>query len=111
LKTKILLLASIVLSLDASAQVFMQTMLRLPDTGQTASYTSTFGEDNDYMIHAPSFLLNGNGTVTDTVTSLMWQQSDGGEMTVENARAYCDSLSLGGFTNWRLPNATRHSAS
>lgn len=105
MKTKILLLASVILSLDASAQVFIQTMLRLPDTGQTASYSFTFGEDNDYTIHAPSFLLNGNGTVTDTVTSLMWQQSDGGELTVENAIAYCDSLSLGGFTNWRLPNA------
>jgi hypothetical protein len=35
----------------------------------------------------------------------MWQQTDGGEMTVENAIIYCDTLTLGGFTNWRLPNA------
>jgi len=79
-------------------------MLRLPDTGQNTSYTNTFGEDADYDINTPFYLLNGNGTVTDTVTSLMWQQTDGGEMTIENAQLYCDTLTLGGYTDWRLPN-------
>jgi hypothetical protein len=37
---------------------------------------SNFGEDNDYIINAPSFTNNGNGTITDTVTGLMWQQAD-----------------------------------
>jgi Protein of unknown function (DUF1566)/Secretion system C-terminal sorting domain len=82
-----------------------QTMKRLPDTGQTTSYTNTFGEDNDYIINAPTFINNGNGTITDTVTTLMWQSIDGGEMTVENAIIYCDTLTLGGFINWRLPTA------
>jgi len=27
----------------------------LPDTGQTQSYTSTFGEDSDYLINPPSY--------------------------------------------------------
>ncbi len=83
----------------------MQTMLRLPDTGQTQSYTTTFGEDNDYTINAPGFLINGDGTVTDTITGLMWQQTDGGEMTFASAGQYADSLSLGGYSNWRLPSA------
>lgn len=81
-----------------------KTMLRLPDTGQNTSYTTTFGEDADYNINTPFYILNGNGTVTDTITSLMWQQTDGGEMTIENAQLYCDTLTLGGYTNWRLPN-------
>ncbi len=85
-------------------QSIQKTMLRLPDTGQKTSYTNTFGEDNDYIINPPFFINNGNGTVTDTVTGLMWQQTDGGEMTIENAMAYCDSLTLAGYTNWRLPN-------
>ena len=80
-------------------------MLRLPDTGENTSYTNTFGEDADYTIYPPFFLINGNGTVTDTVTGLMWQQADGGEMTIENAIIYCDTLTLGGYTDWRLPNA------
>jgi len=80
-----------------------KTMLRLPDTGQSTSYTSTFGEDNDYTINAPFFINNGNGTITDTITGLMWQRGDGGEMTVENAATYCDTLKLAGFSDWRLP--------
>lgn len=86
-------------------QSVTKTMKRLPDTGQNTSYTTTFGEDNDYTINAPFFKNNGNGTVTDTITGLMWQKTDGGEMTIENAVIYCDSLTLGGYTNWRLPDA------
>lgn len=88
-----------------NAQSISKTMLRLPDTGETSSYTNTFGEDSDFTINPPFFVNQGNGTVIDTVTSLMWQQTDGGEMTIENAELYCDSLTLGGYTDWRLPNA------
>ncbi len=80
-------------------------MLRLPDTGQTTSYTGTFGEDADFTINAPWFALNGDGTVTDTITGLMWQQLDGGEMTIEAAEAYCADLELAGHADWRLPTA------
>ena len=89
----------------AVAQSTTKTMKRLPDTGETTSYTNTFGEDADFNIYPPFFLINGNGTVTDTVTGLMWQQVDGGEMTIENAVIYCDTLTLGGYTDWRLPTA------
>ena len=34
----------------------------------------------------------------------MWQKTDGGEMTFEKALVYADTLTLGGFTDWRLPN-------
>lgn len=84
-------------------QQVQKTMIRLPDTGQTKSYTSTFGEDNDYSIFIPHYQNNGNGTITDTVTGLMWQQTDGGEMTYENAIAYAENLDLGGYNDWRLP--------
>ena len=50
-----------------------------------------------------SFRLNGDGTVTDQVTGLMWQQVDGGEMTWDGAKAYAGQLMLGGHTDWRLP--------
>ncbi len=90
------------------AQNVAKTMLRLPDTGQTASFTNTFGEDNDYSKNTP-FFINVNAKITtDTVTGLMWQRTDGGEMTVENAVKYCDTLTLGGYTDWRLP--TPHEA-
>lgn len=88
-----------------SAQSIPKTMLRLPDTGQTESFSATDGEDADYLCHPPYFRDNGDGTVTDTITGLMWQQVDGGEMTYESAITYADMLSLGNYTDWRLPTA------
>jgi Protein of unknown function (DUF1566)/Secretion system C-terminal sorting domain len=86
------------------AQSVLKTMNLIPDTGQYTSYTATFGEDNDYNINAPSYTNNSNGTITDNITGLMWQQVDGGEMTIENAIIYADNLFLGGFSDWRLPS-------
>ncbi len=76
---------------------------KLPDSGQSGSYSSTAGEDADYFVNPLSFTNNGNGTITDNNTGLVWQKSDGGEMTFENAVAYCNNLVLGGFSDWRLP--------
>ena len=85
------------------AQTVQKTMFLLPDTGQTTSYTATLGEDNDYNINLQSFTNNNNGTVSDNVTGLIWQQGDSGELTIEDAITYCDNLVLGGFSDWRLP--------
>lgn len=82
----------------------IRTMKRLPDTGQSSSFTNTFGEDHDYTINPPFYLNHSNGTLTDTITGLMWQRTDGGEMTFEQAQLYCDTLTLGGYTDWRLPS-------
>ena len=51
-----------------------------------------------------AFINNGDGTVTDTATGLMWQEETADEMTWEEAITYCEDLSLGGYTDWRLPN-------
>jgi hypothetical protein len=79
--------------------------LALPDTGQTASYTPTYGEDSDHRGRQPSYADNGDGTITDRVTGLMWQKKDGGEMSFDEAVAYCAGLELGGHADWRLPTA------
>ena len=50
------------------------------------------------------YVDNGDGTVTDTSTGLMWQQSGPSrDMNWEQALAYCEGLNLGGHTDWRLP--------
>ncbi|MDP6039975.1 MAG: DUF1566 domain-containing protein, partial [Candidatus Latescibacteria bacterium] len=77
----------------------------LPDTGQDGDYTGTFGEDSDYSIQALSYADNADGTVTDLVTNMMWQQGEGGEMTWKSATAYCADLSLAGKDDWRLPTS------
>jgi uncharacterized protein (TIGR03437 family) len=81
------------------------TMLRLPDTGQTAKYTQTPGEDSFYSINPPSFTKNADGTVIDNVTGLQWQQTDGGEKTRDASVSYCTGLTPGGYQDWRLPYA------
>ena len=43
-------------------------------------------------------------TVEDLATGLMWQMSDNGEnATLAAADTYCQELSQGGYTDWRLP--------
>ncbi len=52
------------------------------------------------------FADNGDGTVTDAATGLMWQQDDGG-LTLDwvEALSYCESATTAGYDDWRLPNA------
>lgn len=50
------------------------------------------------------FRDNGDGTVTDIATGLMWQQAEDRPMTWETALAYCQDLDLGGYDDWRLPD-------
>lgn len=87
------------------AQNTKSVMLKLPDTGQQNSYTLTFGEDADFNINPPYFIINSAKVVTDTVTGLMWQRADAGEMTYEKALLYADSSTFANYTDWRLPNA------
>ncbi|HZX48176.1 MAG TPA: DUF1566 domain-containing protein [Nitrospirota bacterium] len=53
---------------------------------------------------AGSLTDNGNGTVTDSGTHLMWQQGENSSMTWEAALSYCEGLTLAAQTDWRLPN-------
>jgi hypothetical protein len=50
-----------------------------------------------------SYTDNGT-TVTDNVTGLMWQKSvPAATYKWDVAVAYCPTISLGGYTDWRLP--------
>ncbi|MCP5005277.1 MAG: DUF1566 domain-containing protein [Planctomycetes bacterium] len=53
-----------------------------------------------------SFIDNKNGTISDSATGLMWQQSDSNRgMNWKEALKYAENLNLGGHDDWRLPNA------
>lgn len=82
--------------------------VKLPDTSQVVSTTTTFGEDSDYTTtpsaNPQSFTDNGDGTITDNVTGLMWQKADAGEMTWENSVNNASAQTTGGYSDWRLPN-------
>lgn len=86
---------------------------KLPDTGQTKCYNSSgaeigcagTGQDGAYTINPMNYIDNGNGTVTDNVTGLIWQKEDDNINRVwDEAIAYCDALTLGGQSDWRLPS-------
>jgi hypothetical protein len=52
-----------------------------------------------------SYADNGDGTVTDNVTGLMWQQTvPTGTYTWAQALAYCPTLTLANHGDWRLPS-------
>ena len=55
---------------------------------------------------ANHFQDNGDETVTDLATGLMWQQADDGvARSWEEALACAENLNLAGHDDWRLPNA------
>ena len=115
---------TLILGSSVAARAF-----RLPDTGQTRCYSQLgaiitcpspedpLAQDGSYTINPMSFTDNGNNTVTDNNTGLIWQKN-------ENSSTYnwhqasgtydatynpsstdvCGSLNLGGRSDWRLPS-------
>ena len=88
----------------------------MPDTGQTRCFSSDgwnincptpggpLAQDGSYTINPMSFTNNADGTVTDNNTFSMWQRDDDGiRRTRDDAKTYCENLTLGGYTGWRLP--------
>lgn len=51
------------------------------------------------------WVSNNNDTVTDVATGLIWQaEDDDVSRNQADAITYCNNLTLGGSSNWRLPN-------
>ncbi len=82
------------------------------DTGQNLIYNANklpkeseiwYGQDADYEGNQPSYRDNGDGTVTDLNTGLMWQADPGKKVTYEEAVSGARLCSTGGHTDWRLP--------
>ena len=63
-----------------------------------------YGQDAQYTGTVPSYTDNEDGTVTDNVTGLVWTQDlSSYSMPWSDASIYCESLTTGGFSDWRLP--------
>lgn len=52
------------------------------------------------------FVDNGDGTISDFATGLMWQKTDSAKgLDWQGALSYAENLSLSAYDDWRLPNA------
>lgn len=78
-----------------------------------ASGSAFYGQDAMYPGNAPHYVDNGDGTITDMVTGLMWQQSPDndcdGDIDASDKVSYNAAVAgaagyrLGGHSDWRLP--------
>jgi len=85
------------------------------DTGQTNCYGNSdkinaplpgqpfYGQDAQFTNPSPSYTNNGDGTVTDLNTGLMWVQARGVKMTWDDVIAGAFTNFTGGYTDWRVP--------
>lgn len=67
-------------------------------------YVQCIRENENYGIN--DFSDNGDDTISDKATGLTWQKDDSGSaMSWDSAISYCESSSVAGHSDWRLPNA------
>ena len=80
----------------------------VPKTGEIISYAP--GDDGDLQAGVewpvPRFIDNGNGTVTDRLTMLMWTQNTHAiaDTTWSAGVQACNDLVFAGYDDWRMPN-------
>jgi hypothetical protein len=89
----------------------------VPDTNQRLCFDEThpiacpapgepyYGQDAQYAGPQPAYRDNSDGTVTDLLTGLTWQQGHNAErLRYYDAKRSCESLVVGGRDDWRLPS-------
>ncbi|MCG8698951.1 MAG: DUF1566 domain-containing protein [Bacteroidales bacterium] len=64
---------------------------------------SFYGQDADYLNNIANYTDNGNGTITDNITGLVWQKDPGEKMTFPDCFTNANSSTLGGHSDWRVP--------
>ncbi len=69
-----------------------------PSSGQTF-----YGQSAKYPGAVPTYQDNGDSTITDLLTGLMWQKMPGDKVTWAEAVAGASTFELAGHDDWRLP--------
>ncbi len=84
------------------------------DTGQIRCYDDRgsapcpaagevfYGQDAQYTTHEPHYIDNGDGTILDLATGLMWQKAMT-QATWSGATADARKAVTGNYTDWRVP--------
>jgi hypothetical protein len=64
-----------------------------------------YGQDAQNQGILPSYTDNGDGTITDNNSGLVWQKTPPSDkMFYSEAVEYVENLELAGYSDWRLPN-------
>lgn len=81
--------------------------------GTVSEGVAFYGQNSNYQGNIPSYTDNGDGTVTDNVTGLMWSKSpdlngDGiinydDKISLEESEQFIKEFALAGYTDWRIP--------
>jgi hypothetical protein len=69
--------------------------------GQSAPYC---GQDAQHPLPHPRYKDNGDGTVSDLNTELMWVKARGQMTSWEEAKSGAAGCNVGGYKDWRLPS-------
>lgn len=62
-----------------------------------------YGQDAQHPGKAPAYRDNGDGTVSDLVTGLMWIRGRGKKLSWAEAPAGAKVCRVGGYNDWRMP--------
>lgn len=112
-------------NLDLPAEITIKREYPVVSTNQTVFYNNIstisepgagdnfYGQDATYPGNIPSYTKNGDGTITDNVTGLMWSQTadlnGDGVINIDDKLSYTEAVSsvstfnLAGYSDWRLP--------
>lgn len=99
----------------SSTSLFAAESYTIVDTGQTRCYGDRGeivppgpgepfeGQDAQYQGPQPAYQDNGDGTVSDLNTGLMWVQDRGEKVGWNAAVAGAPACRAGGYDDWRMP--------
>lgn len=73
--------------------------IKAPKSGE-----SFYGQDAQHKGNQPSYKDNGDGTISDLVTGLIWVKARGEKVTWDKAIADAKKCKVGGYSDWRAPS-------
>ncbi|NDV25251.1 DUF1566 domain-containing protein [Desulfovibrio sp. JC010] len=86
------------------------------DSGQDACFNNSrqihcpdkgsdfYGQDAQYKGNQPRYKDNGDGTISDLVTGLMWVKERGPAVSWQQAMDGAEDCRVGEYSDWRAPN-------
>lgn len=88
-----------VVDTDVSDYYNNTSLISAPSSGQ-----AFYGQDASYQGNTPSYTDNDDGTITDDITGLTWEQDMGIKISYVDAITKASNLTLGGYNDWRVPS-------